>query len=211
MSRCKVLLLLTSLAGLSLSGCASDPAMQAPSTSPRLAAAPTDPLAALRPQAAMRPWRYIVIHHSDTATGSGASFDKYHREHNGWKELGYHFVIGNGTGSADGQIEVGGRWTRQMIGAHAGVAKFNEQGIGICLVGDFDHNRPTAAQMQSLAWLCAELMQSCRISSQNIIGHSDAKSGQTRCPGRYMNLAWVRQQATAIAQTLPPENRMARR
>ena len=27
----------------------------------------------------------------------------------GWDELGYHFVIGNGTDTRDGQVEVGSR------------------------------------------------------------------------------------------------------
>src|SRR4051812_3753672 len=51
-------------------------------------------------------WQYIVIHHSATPSGSAAAFDRMHRA-KGWDELGYHFVIGNGTMSGDGQIEVG--------------------------------------------------------------------------------------------------------
>ena len=38
--------------------------------------------------------------------------DHWHRDR-GFDELGYHFVIGNGTNSGDGQIEVGPRWTKQ--------------------------------------------------------------------------------------------------
>jgi len=83
-----------------------------------------------------RNWRHIVIHHSATATGSAASFDREHRER-GWEGLGYHFVIGNGTGTGDGQVEVGYRWRNQQRGAHAGNLEYNEYGIGICLVGDF--------------------------------------------------------------------------
>src|SRR5205809_827024 len=78
-----------------------------------------------------------------SASGSAAEFDKYHRS-KGWDGLGYHFVIGNGTGSGDGQVEVGYRWKRQMVGAHAGNAEYNQRGIGICLVGDFQNgHNPT--------------------------------------------------------------------
>ena len=66
-----------------------------------------------------RTWKYIVIHHSATDSGSAASFDRSHRKR-GWDGLGYHFVIGNGRGTGDGVVEVGYRWTRQVTGAHAG-------------------------------------------------------------------------------------------
>src|SRR4051794_30602690 len=61
---------------------------------PRPAQNPWVPLA----DAAPRPWRWIVIHHSDTKTGCAAAFDRYHKDVHHWDELGYHFVIGNGTG-----------------------------------------------------------------------------------------------------------------
>ena len=102
----------------------------------------------------------IVIHHSATPTGNADEFDKMHRE-KGWDELGYHFVIGNGTGSGDGQVEIGPRWVKQKHGAHAkvpGHPEYNDVGIGICLVGNFDVTRPTEAQMASLAQLVRFLM-----------------------------------------------------
>jgi hypothetical protein len=92
-------------------------------------------------------WRWIVVHHSATVSGGAARFDKLHRE-KGWDELGYHFVIGNGTDTRDGQIEVGSRWVKQKRGAHTKTAdnRFNDYGIGICLVGNFNYDRPTAEQ-----------------------------------------------------------------
>jgi len=69
----------------------------------------------------VREWKYIVIHHSASASGCAAEFDRYHREKRGWENgLGYHFVIGNGSGAGDGQIEIGNRWVKQIDGAHAG-------------------------------------------------------------------------------------------
>jgi 5-methylcytosine-specific restriction endonuclease McrA len=40
-------------------------------------------------------------------------FDRSHRD-KGWDELGYHFVIGNGTSSGDGVVEVGTRWQTHL-------------------------------------------------------------------------------------------------
>lgn len=149
------------------------------------------------PKAAARPWKWIVVHHSASPSGSASVFDKMHRG-KGWDELGYHFVIGNGTDSGDGQIEVGPRWPKQKHGAHAKTSdnRYNDFGIGICLVGNFDNDRPTAKQMQSLAKLTAYLMKTYRVSPDRIIGHGDTKA--TECPGRYMSLAAVRNQAMKL-------------
>ena len=85
------------------------------------------------------------------------------------------------------------------MGRHAKTLdnRYNEYGIGICLVGNFDTARPTAKQMQSLEKLVVYLMQTYHISPQDVIGHRDTKP--TDCPGRFMNVAAVRSQA---AETL---------
>lgn len=131
----------------------------------------------------VREWKYIVIHHSASEKGSATEFDKYHRETRGWENgLGYHFVIGNGHGSKDGQIEIGNRWISQIDGAHAGVQEYNHLGIGICLVGNFNDTNPTVNQMTSLIALVEYLQARCRISSENIIMHRHFR--ETECPGR---------------------------
>jgi len=149
------------------------------------------------PIASPRPWRWIVIHHSATPAGGAVAFDKMHRQ-KGWDELGYHFVIGNGTDTRDGQIEVGPRWPKQKWGAHAKTAdnRYNDYGIGICLVGNFDVDRPTAAQMRSLSKLVAYLMRTYHIPADRVLGHGDTKP--TDCPGRHMSVASVRRMATQI-------------
>jgi N-acetyl-anhydromuramyl-L-alanine amidase AmpD len=161
------------------------------------------------PTVAPRPWRYIVIHHSATPTGSAAEFDRMHKA-KGWDELGYHFVIGNGTGSGNGQVEVGGRWRAQKWGAHAKTAdnRYNDYGIGICLVGNFDVDRPTAAQLASLSKLVAFLEKTYHISETNVIGHGQTKA--TDCPGKFMNVAQVKSMARqALAAAGEPTDPVA--
>ena len=140
--------------------------------------------AAWIPGGAERPWQFIVVHHSATPTGSAAHFDAMHRA-KGWDELGYHFVIGNGTMSGNGEVEVGSRWTKQKHGAHAKVSghpEYNDVGIGICLVGNFDVTRPTESQMYSLARLVRCLTNRYGIPRSHIFGHGQLKP--TDCPGR---------------------------
>ncbi len=136
-------------------------------------------------------WRWIVIHHSATTAGGAAAFDRMHRG-KGWDELGYHFVIGNGSQTRDGQIEVGPRWPKQKWGAHAKTPdnRYNDFGIGICLVGNFDLSRPSAEQLRAVSKLVAYLMKAYRIPADRVIGHGDTKP--TDCPGRNMNLAQIR-------------------
>ncbi len=133
----------------------------------------------------LRQWKYIVIHHSDTAWGNAAEFDREHRAR-GWDGLGYHFVIDNGAGGPDGRVEVGERWRLQKWGAHTGNTpgnEYNNHGIGVCLVGDFTHHMPTPSQMDSLRRLLRFLMAKYDIPAQNVIGHRDAPGTSTECPG----------------------------
>ncbi|MCZ6601695.1 MAG: peptidoglycan recognition family protein [Planctomycetota bacterium] len=139
--------------------------------------------------AANRRWTSIVIHHSATERGGARLFDKMHREQNGWKYgLGYHFVIGNGTDTGDGRIEVGSRWTRQnegIHGAHAGTDQYNQHGIGICLVGNFEEDRPTSTQMAALLKLVRRLSERYKISPSAIYEHHEVRPEHTDCPGRF--------------------------
>ncbi|HYF49436.1 MAG TPA: N-acetylmuramoyl-L-alanine amidase [Planctomycetota bacterium] len=140
-----------------------------------------------------RDWRHIVIHHSASATGSAAAFDKAHKDR-GWDGLGYHFVIGNGTGSGDGEVEAGYRWTRQMQGAHAGNAEYNQAGIGICLVGDFQSGgHASSKQMASLRRLVRFLQARTGVPTSEVIGHGNVPGKSTECPGQYLDLAAFRQ------------------
>lgn len=131
-----------------------------------------------------RKWQYLVVHHSASAAGNAAAIDRWHKDR-GFDGLGYDFVIGNGTGSTDGTIEVGYRWKQQLVGAHAKTASnfMNEHGIGVCLVCDFTRTRPTAAQLRSLDRLCTFLAQYCGIPAENLRMHGEVKS--TECPGKH--------------------------
>ncbi len=126
-------------------------------------------------------WRYIILHHSATKSGNACIFDQYHRQR-GMDEVAYHFIIGNGDKLGDGEIEATSRWREQKHGAHAGVEPYNEYGIGVCVVGDFESGgQVTPAQFEALVQLCAYLMRTYHIPIQNIKRHCDIRA--TKCPG----------------------------
>jgi len=121
-------------------------------------------------------WRSVTIHHSATLTGNAETFDRNHRKR-GMGGLFYHFVIGNGTGSGDGEIEVGWRWRKQK--------KANRPNdIQICLVGNFNSQRISRAQHESLVKLITVLKAQYNINLRNVRRHKDVSRKATDCPGR---------------------------
>ncbi len=162
---------------------------------PRWATAlPPVPETALKTQAPMRDWTAIVIHHTATATGSVESIHEAHLKRKtkdgvAWQGIGYHFVIGNGNGMPDGAIESTFRWREQMQGAHAGNEEYNQRGIGIVLVGNFEETAPTPAQLAAVKSLVSRLKGQLKIPANRVVGHRDIR--ETACPGRYFPLAEV--------------------
>ena len=128
--------------------------------------------------AAERAWNVIVVHHSATAVGGAASFDRTHRA-KGEAGVGYHFVIGNGTDTGDGALETTFRWREQRDGAHA--KGWDAQSVGICLVGNFEDTRPSPAQMRTLVLLVRHLRARYGIPGERVMAHSAVNA--TKCPG----------------------------
>lgn len=121
-------------------------------------------------------WRTITLHHSGTHKGGAKAFDRDHtRRHMGG--LFYHFVIGNGSSTPDGALEVGFRWKKQKIANRP-------YDIQICLVGDFNDDQVSDAQYSTLIQLVRMLQDDYGISSSRIRRHDDIPGKNTECPGR---------------------------
>jgi hypothetical protein len=142
-------------------------------------------------------WRNIVVHNSGTRQGNAAAFEHYHRYvrrmPNG---LAYHFVIGNGTSSKDGAIEIGNRWHHQIQGGHVHSDYLNNISIGICLVGDFNNDNPTAKQKEALVELIKYLRRRVgRVGGQQAVvwAHKNINPPRwpTDCPGRKFPVNWL--------------------
>jgi hypothetical protein len=119
-------------------------------------------------------WKSIYIHHSRTPSGSALSLAQPDRG------MGDHFLIGNGDGCVDGEIQVGQRWDKQLsAAAPAGARGVGPDCISICLVGDFDRSVPTPVQMRRLTQLIGTLQSRMGISADHvmIIPKADSPAG----------------------------------
>jgi N-acetyl-anhydromuramyl-L-alanine amidase AmpD len=83
-----------------------------------------------------------------------------------------------------------------MQGAHAGVADYNQHGIGIVLVGNFEEGPPTKSQLASVKRLVKVLAREYEIGTNHIIGHGDVKP--TECPGTHFPLVDIRGSVAAL-------------
>jgi hypothetical protein len=108
-------------------------------------------------------WTYIYIRHSRTSSGNAWTLAQ---ASNG---LADHFVIGNGDGCVDGEVQVGHRWNGQLPpGRPPGTGNIDPACISICLIGDFDRTLPTPTQMRRLVQLVGALQQRLGIPAQNV-------------------------------------------
>ncbi len=111
-------------------------------------------------------WKYIYIHHSRSATGNAVTLARP----NDSLGVADHFVIGNGEGCVDGEIQIGQRWNKQVSAAPPdGARQIDADCISICLVGDFDRGVPTPTQLRRLNQLVTALQGRLHIGEKNIL------------------------------------------
>ncbi len=120
----------------------------------------------------------------------------YHTLTRGWGDIGYNFVIDRAGNVYEGRAGYE-RNQRIPVGAH--VSYRNIGTVGIALMGNFQEEKPTEAQLNVLALLIADLSE--QIGSDplgesefwgkitpNILGHRDlaVRGHGTACPGKNM-------------------------
>ena len=144
-------------------------------TAAPLAAYPSDVASIVGAPRCRVAWQTITLHHSATSSGNAAVFDRWHRK-KGMGGLFYHFLIGNGSGLGDGQIEVGYRWKDQC--------EVNRpKDIQICLVGNFCRQQVSPRQFDSLIQLLTVLCRQYHIGPGSVRTHKAAAAKPSECPG----------------------------
>ncbi len=103
----------------------------------------------------------------------------YRRGHRarGWADIGYHLVIDRG----------GILWQGRSIrwqGAH--VQNHNEGNIGVVVMGNFERQTPTNAQLRTLRRVMVDLMRTYDIRRERVFTHCEWPTAHTSCPGRNM-------------------------
>lgn len=126
----------------------------------------------------------LTVHHTGTSTNHHEDYVMVaadienvmtgHRNRN-FGDIGYHFIVDRAGRVWEGR-------SLQYIGAH--VSAENEENIGIMLLGNFENQRPSLEQIQSLNKLTASLRTQFKIPRYRVYGHRDL--GHTLCPGRYL-------------------------
>jgi hypothetical protein len=132
-------------------------------------------------------WKYVYIHHSRSPGGNAISLGQT------TGGLNDHFVIGNGEGALDGEIQVGQRWNRQVsANPPRGATGIDPSCISICVVGDFDRTVPTPLQIKRLSQLVSSLQKRFGISTDQVIVIS--KPNSIAGSGKYFPLTALREQ-----------------
>ena len=117
----------------------------------------------------------IVVHHSAYPNGGPQEIQDLHMDGRGFADIAYHFLI-----DADGTIYEGRKL--DIRGAH--VQGFNTGSVGIVLLGNFNEQQPSEAQLISLRGLVDYLRYTYEI--RYLAGHKDYPDQSpdgTECPG----------------------------
>jgi len=109
-------------------------------------------------------WKYIYIRHTRTPAGNALTLGQ--SSHG----MGDHFVIGNGEGCIDGEIQIGQRWNQQLSALPpVSGATIDKDCVSICLVGDFDRAVPTPTQLHRLSQLVRTLQGRLAIRADHVL------------------------------------------
>lgn len=120
----------------------------------------------------------LVVHHAATKAASPETIHKWHLD-KGYGGIGYHYYI-----KKDGTIYKGR--DEKMKGAHT--LNENSKSIGVCLEGNYQEEKPSQKQMDSLSKLGASLI--IKYNMEDIVGHRDCN--QTLCPGKNINIEEIK-------------------
>ncbi len=127
---------------------------------------------------------HITIHHQGEIWGPAASVPAYlvrlqnwSRGIKGWSDIPYHYIV-----APDGSVYAGRPW--QIAGDTN--TEYQPQGHALLmLLGNFEVQHPTEAQMHATASLLARLQNQFQLGSNTIASHLDYSS-QTVCPGAHL-------------------------
>ena len=139
-----------------------------------------------------RPYDRMTVHHSaehSSDLGRQSSWEvadilrriqSFQMRERGFGDIGYHFLI-------DPQGRIWQGRTMDWQGAHSD-GDNNIANIGICLLGNYDVERPSRKALLSLEELVGALRQRHRIPRSRLFGHDHWKA--TECPGTHLN-SWL--------------------
>jgi hypothetical protein len=144
-------------------------------------------------------WSAIVVHHLGQPAGDLETIGRDHRNA-GLHELGFHFLIGNGNGLGDGDIQMGTRWLKQTSAAKPRDIpsdNWNNRVISICLIGNGNRRPFTEQQTMHLSHLVQRLQQELSIPANQVFLGRELGI-QNDSPGEFFAEAQFRSQLLDI-------------
>ena len=119
-----------------------------------------------------RRWSYLEIYYSGTKTG-----DMEHSASPGVpscpEDINCHFVIFNGFGTVDGQIQSTEKWQKQLSVTPARTSYVNGQTIRICIIADGKTTVATDFQIKRVEALVEGLSRKFNIQPESIYYPAD--------------------------------------
>ncbi|MCX8194109.1 MAG: peptidoglycan recognition protein family protein [Candidatus Pacearchaeota archaeon] len=125
--------------------------------------------------------KYLIIHH----TNNNKNVEEIRQQHKarGFEDIGYHFLI-----DKKGNL-IKGRNVK-FVGAHT--LHYNKNSLGIALIGNFNKEKPTRKQIQTLIRFLKEKIKQYDLKINSIKGHCNFN--KKSCPGKNLNLKKIKQQ-----------------
>jgi len=124
---------------------------------------------------------YVVVHHSvtvDTAADNWNELWTIHTVGNGWLDIGYNAVVE----MVDGVPLAHFGRPDHVIPAHA--EGFNDNSLGICIIGNFSLAAPDPLlTMVAARRVVAPWVVQYGVPIENILGHREVPGASTECPG----------------------------
>jgi len=144
----------------------------------------------------MLPIRHITVHHdgmepffaTDTRSVS-AHLENIRRLHRrkGWGDIGYHFAV-----DPAGRV-----WEGRSLGWQgAHVKDHNPGNIGIVVLGNFDHQAPSEAQLAGIRRHVTALMRVYNVPMSRVHTHREWSGANTACPGANLQRSLERMRVT---------------
>ncbi|MHC4966947.1 MAG: peptidoglycan recognition protein family protein, partial [Planctomycetota bacterium] len=131
----------------------------------------------------MSPIRHITVHHDGmdpffavnriTVAAHLELIRQLHRR-KGWGDIGYHFAVDR----------AGRVWeARPLVYQGAHVKDHNPGNIGVVVLGNFEVQAPTEAQMAAVRSHLSDLMRAYGLRASRVHTHQEWEGAATACPG----------------------------
>ena len=142
--------------------------------------------------------KLLVVHHAATPrTTTVEQIRDYHVNHNGWRDIAYHYLLRQPTDESPVQIAPGRYQDGDAYiesgeeGAHV-YGYVNYYSLGICCIGNFDEEDVPARMWDTLVALLTSFLTALDLSADSILGHKEVADQNTACPGSRFDLDRLR-------------------